>query len=74
MNQMEISIALVGLSFGLFLAALAVGPNLIGIYRELRARKRHIMKQNASGAPVTYPTPVPFNYPQMVSRRTTEKK
>jgi hypothetical protein len=71
MNQMEISFALMGLSFGLFLAALAVAPNLIGIYRKSHARERHLLKQNASL--VAYPTPVPFNYPEMVSRTTTEK-
>jgi hypothetical protein len=33
---MGIIIALVGVSFALFLAALAVTPNLIGVYLELR--------------------------------------
>jgi hypothetical protein len=63
---MEIITALVGVSFALFLAALAVIPNLIAVYLELRAQKRHGAQQNASGLLAAYP---PFNYPQMLLRK-----
>ena len=62
---MEIITALVGVSFALFLAALAVTPNLIAVYLELRAQKRHGVQRNASGLLAAYPPPVPFNYPQI---------
>jgi hypothetical protein len=68
-NQMEIITALVGVSFALFLAALAVTPNLITVYLELRAQKRHGAQQNASGLLAAYPPPVPFNYPQIFLRK-----
>ena|ERR1700731_2065543 len=66
---MEIITALVGVSFALFLAALAVTPNLIAVYLELRAQKRHGVQQNASGLLAAYPPPVPFNYPQIFLRK-----
>jgi hypothetical protein len=66
---MEIITALVGVSFALFLAALAVIPSLIAVYLELRAQKRHGAQQNASGLLAAYPPPVPFNYPQMLLRK-----
>jgi hypothetical protein len=66
---MEIITALVGVSFALFLAALAVTPNLIAVYLELRAQKRHGAQQNASGLLAAYPPPVPFNYPQIFLRK-----
>src|SRR5260221_6179396 len=65
---MEIITALVGVSFALFLAAIAVTPNLIAVYLELRAQKRHGAQQNASGLLAAYPPPVPFNYPQIFWR------
>ena len=65
MNQMEIVTALMGVSFALSLAALVATPTLIGVYMELRALKRHGVKQKASGLLVAYPTPVPFNCPAM---------
>ena len=65
---MEIITALVGVSFALFLAALAVTPNLIAVHLELRAQKRHGAQQNASGLLAAYPPPVPFNYPQIFWR------
>jgi hypothetical protein len=65
---MEIITALVGVSFALFLAALAVTPNLIAVYLELWAQKRHGARQNASGLLAAYPPPVPFNYPQIFWR------
>jgi hypothetical protein len=65
---MEIITALVGVSFALFLAALAVTPNLIAVYLELRAQKRHGAQQNASELLGAYPPPVPFNYPQIFWR------
>ena len=66
---MEIITALVGVSFALFLAAIAVTPNLIAVYLELRAQKRHGAQQNASGLLAAYPPPVPFNYPQIFLRK-----
>ena len=65
---MEIITALVGVSFALFLAALAVTPNLIAVYLELRAQKCHGAQQNASELLGAYPPPVPFNYPQIFWR------
>jgi hypothetical protein len=38
---MEIITALVGISFALFLAALAVTPTLVRVYLELRVHKLH---------------------------------
>ena len=58
---MEIITALVGVSFALFLAALAVTPNLIAVHLELRAQKHHGAQQNASELLGAYPPPVPFN-------------
>jgi hypothetical protein len=54
---MEIINTLVGISFALFLAALALTSTLIGVYLDLRAQKRHGAQRNAS----EYPPPVPFN-------------
>ena len=65
MSQMETITALLGISFALLLAALAVAPNLIGVYRELRAQKRQGGQRNLSGLLGSYPPPVPFNFPSM---------
>jgi len=62
---METITALLGLSFALFLATLAVAPNLIGVYLELRAQKRQGGQPNLSRLLSSYPPPVPFNYPPM---------
>jgi hypothetical protein len=72
-NYMEIITASVGISFALFLAALAVTPTLIGVYLELQAQKRHGEQQNASEFPAAYPPPVPFNYPQIFLREMPRK-
>jgi hypothetical protein len=68
-NYMDIITASVGVSFTLCLAALAVTPTLLGVYLELRAQKRHDTQQNAFEFPSADPSPVPFNYPQILSRK-----
>jgi hypothetical protein len=65
---MEIITALVGISFALFLAALAATPTLVGVYLELRVQKLHCAQQNVSQLPSAYPPPVPFNYAQIFLR------
>ena len=70
---MEIATALTGLLFALGLAALVATPTLIGVYTELRARKVHGVKQKASGLPVSFPAPVPFNYPPMFVQEMTRE-
>jgi hypothetical protein len=64
MNQMEITTALMGVSFALLLAALAVVPNLIRVFRELR-QERQGGQRESSRAPANFPPPVPFNFPPM---------
>jgi hypothetical protein len=64
MNQMETMTALMDLSFALLLAALAVAPNLIRVYRELRAQVRQGGQHNSSALLASCP-PVPFNFPPM---------
>jgi hypothetical protein len=48
----------------LLLAALAVAPNLIRVYRELRAQERQGGQHNSSALLASCP-PVPFNFPPM---------
>ena len=54
---------LMSVAFGLLLAALAVGPNLIGVYLPRRAPKGHGAPLPTPKALAVYPPPVPFNYP-----------
>jgi hypothetical protein len=65
---MDIITSLVGVAFGLLIGALAIIPDLISIYLGLRAQKRRGAQHNPSGLLAAYPTPVPFNYPQMAGR------
>jgi hypothetical protein len=65
MNQMQITTVLTGVSFALFLAALAAAPNLIAAYLEFRAQKRGRRPQNPSELVAAQPAPVPFNYPPL---------
>lgn len=54
-----------GISFALLLAALAIAPNLIRVYWELRRQERQGGQPNSSGLLVSYAPPVPFNFPPM---------
>ena len=65
MNQMQITTVLTGVSFALFLAALAAAPNLIAACLEFRAQKRVGAQQNLPELLGVQPAPVPFNYPPL---------
>jgi len=73
MNQMEMTIDLMGVLFALFLATLIGTPALIGLYLELRAQKRHGSYKKEFGLQAAYPVPVPFNYPSMFRDQTLMK-
>jgi hypothetical protein len=60
---MEITTFLVGFAFALILASLAVVPNLIRVFLDLRARREAATVTKLRTA---FSNPVPFNYPQMV--------
>lgn len=62
---MQITTVLTGVSFAIFLAALAAAPNLIAAYLEFRALKRGRTQQNRSELLAAQPAPVPFNYPPL---------
>ena len=62
---MQITTVLTGVSFALFLAALAAAPNLIAAYLEFRAQKRGGAQQNLLKLVGVQPAPVPFNYPPL---------
>lgn len=59
---------LMSVAFGLLLAALAVGPTLMGIYLQRRAPKGHRAPAPIPNALAAHPPPVPFNYPPPVLR------
>ena len=65
MNQMQITTVLTGVSFALFLAALAAAPTLIIAGLEFRAQKRGGAQQNLPELLGVQPAPVPFNYPPL---------
>ena len=73
MNQMELTTALMGVLFALFLAALIGTPALIRLYLDLRAPRRFGAVKKNSGLQAAYPTPVPFNYPLMFSEPTLKE-
>jgi hypothetical protein len=65
MSQMQIITVLTGVSFAVFLAALAATPSLIGAHLEFRAQKRRGRQPNPSELLGAQPAPVPFNYPPL---------
>jgi hypothetical protein len=62
---METMTDLTSIGFGLLLAALAVAPNLIGIWVERRTRKKGGAPPSGCKVLTPYPPPVPFNYPPL---------